>query len=138
MQVKCTNGRFLNAFHSVGLLTDTVGYIVVSARIVIHPVVVDGYKSTEDALINDMHYRQSSAYMVLSVFHQHLNSFKLFFRNDGGVLAGVEILVSVLPVSSVLVLIQICGEGFPSQHISAIPFIGEDITDRASVPVSST
>ena len=51
LQVKCTNGRFLNAFHSVGLLTDTVGYIVVSTRIVIHPVVVDGYKSTEDALI---------------------------------------------------------------------------------------
>ena len=44
LQVKRTNGRFLNALHSVGLLTDTVGYIVVSARIVIYPVVVDSYQ----------------------------------------------------------------------------------------------
>ena len=100
-------------------------------------MVVDGYKSAEDTLVNDMHHWQSTAHMVLSVFHQHLNSLKLFLRNDGGVLAGVEILISILSVLTVLVLIQIRGEGFPSQHISAIPFIGEDITNRTSVPVSS-
>lgn len=87
-----------NPFRSIGLLPDTIGNIVVSAGVVIDPMMIDGNEPPEDTLVNDMHNGQATAHMVFSVLHQYLNGFKLFFRDNGGVLVGIEILVSVLPV----------------------------------------
>ena len=98
-------------------------------------MMIDGNEPPEDTLVNDMHNGQATAHMVFSVLHQYLNGFKLFFRDNGGVLVGIEILVSVLPVFSVFVFIQVCGKGFPSQDITAISFVGQDIANRAGIPI---
>lgn len=71
-------------------------------------MMVDRNETSEYALVDHMHNRQTASDMMLPVFQQHLDSLKLLGRNNRRMNTGVQILVSILPVFPVFMLIEIC------------------------------
>ena len=104
IKVKCTKSRFTNTF-SATWLANTIGNVIVGARVVINPMMVYWNKARKYTLINDMKKRKTSTHMRLSVLQQHLYSLKLLNRNYSLVVTCIKILVSVLIISFMLMFV---------------------------------
>ena len=101
-------------------------------------MVIDGYIAPEDSVANDLHGGKPSSNMVLSVVQKHLSGFKGLHRHDCLMLVGVEVLVTVLSITLMLMLVQIRSKGFPGQHATAVPFVSQYVVDGPLVPFNAS
>ena len=132
-QVKCTESSLFNSLRARNA-PYAVGNIVIGPRVVVYPMVVNGNKTPEDPLVNNMHQGETAANMVLSVLNEYLNSLELLHADNSSVLVLVKVLVAILAVFPVLVLVEISCKCFPSENVAAISFIGKDVADGSGVP----
>ena len=73
--------------------------------------------------------------MVFVVFQENLSCFKLIYTDNRFMPVFVEVLVAILSVLLVLVFIEIGSEGFPCQDVSAVSFIGKNVSNGPRIPL---